>query len=135
LNLDRPRGYHQPMTGRFRSLAALLALFGFTVLFTESLVAMSCTPADAGAVVSLETEIGHDGMHHPAPVPAHPESETPEHCPLTMAGGSSCVLPPTLPLAVTSVYVAPPALDPAVIAVDGAAHELFIRPLFHPPRA
>jgi hypothetical protein len=123
------------MNRRVRSLVALLALIGFTALFAESLVAMSCVPA---GTVEQETAASamHDGMHHPAPTSSDPGSDTgmPQHCPMAMAG-TSCAAPATLPVAM-SVSAAPvPASEPSVVDLGDFAHELIVRTFFHPPRS
>jgi hypothetical protein len=123
------------MNRRLRSLVALLALAGFTALFAESLMAMSCMPAGA---IDQEMAVSplHDGMHHPVPTSTDPASETgvPQHCPLTMAG-SSCASPASLPVTISVSHAPVPDSEPAVIDADDASHELFVRTLFHPPRS
>jgi hypothetical protein len=123
------------MNRRLRSLVALLALAGFSALFAESLMAMSCVAADSlgqGLAVSPQ----HDGMHHPVPTSTDPESETgmPQHCPMAMAG-SSCAAPASLPVTVSVVYAPAPDIEAAAIDADDASQELIVRILFHPPRS
>lgn len=131
MTTDRPRGYHPFMNRRFRSLAALLALVGFTAFFAENLVAMSCTAPEAGAEATM-----HADAHHPAPASgdSEPDTPAPQDCPLVMAGGS-CLMAVTLPAGSSPVKV-PESAGPAnAISVNDAADELVIRTLFHPPKS
>jgi hypothetical protein len=119
------------MNGRVRFLAALLALVGFTALFAESLVAMSCMPGTTVGGIAVAT---HDGMHDPAPSPeSESKTQMPQHCPLPMAG-NICAAPATLPAATWEARDPASVRDPAIVAVVDAASELLSRTLFHPPR-
>jgi hypothetical protein len=120
------------MNRRIRLLAALLALIGFTAYFAESLVAMSCI-AEAPAGETSAAAASYDGVHHAPHAPAEPDADVP-HCPLGMAGGSSCLVPATLPVAASAARVPGPEAEPSVAAIADAAHSLFVRTLFHPPR-
>jgi hypothetical protein len=121
------------MHRRLRSPVALLALVGFTALFADSLMAMSCVPA---GTVGQETAVSplNNGMHHPVSTSAHSESESgmPQHCPLAMAG-ISCAAPASLPVTVSVFRASAPDGEVAVIDPDDPSHELIIRTLFHPP--
>ncbi|CAN5731583.1 hypothetical protein BH23GEM9_BH23GEM9_20420 [soil metagenome] len=128
------------MNRRVRSLVALLALIGFAAFFAESLVAMSCMPADrvereaAGQEAAVSPM--HDGMHHPVPTSSDSGSDTgtPQHCPLAMTS-SSCAAPATLPVAMSVAHAPVPASEPSMIDFADVAHELIVRTLFHPPRS
>jgi hypothetical protein len=123
------------MNGRIRFLAALLALVSFTAYFAEGVVASSCLPAGDVAADARAATVSHEGRHHPSPGPGTPESDMPQHCPLGMASGSSCVVPATLPSAASATGVPAAEIEPNVTTVADAAHDAFVPPLFHPPRA
>lgn len=120
------------MNRRLRSLAALLALVGFTALLAESLIATSCMPSDGtpSAAVAM-----HDGMHDSGAASPDPEPDTPapQDCPLLMTGGS-CLVAATLPATTSLVRLPIPGAHTAPVSVADAADEFVARTLFRPPR-
>ena len=124
------------MNPRLRSLTALLALIGFSALFAENLLAMSCMPADAVGSGAMEMAgMMHNDVDHPAPATSDhaPDPSTPEQCALAMAAGA-CVVPVSVVPATSSIGLPELARQTTPpLAVD-AADEMIVRTPFHPPR-
>ena len=119
------------MTRRVRSLAALLALAGFTALLAENVRAV-CMPVPAAA--AAESMAAHDAHEHAPASDAHGETDAPQHCPPGSAGGNSCIVPVTLASPTFVARVPIVAAEAVQKPVADAVHELIIRTLFHPPR-
>ncbi|HSJ10563.1 MAG TPA: hypothetical protein VK928_11645 [Longimicrobiales bacterium] len=109
-------------------MAALLALAGFTALFAGSLTA-SCVQQDAG-----EAAVQDHAMHTPMQAPAETAPEPAGHCPDAMLHGP-CAVAATLPSVESAVVAPAPGLEAVAAVPADAVHQLFIRTLFHPPRA
>jgi hypothetical protein len=130
------------MNPRFRTLAALLALFAFSAYFAEGVWATLCLPG-AETHASMATDAAHHGSHagghHDAPAqssgaPDSPRSDAPS-CPLGMTGaGSSCVAV-SLPASTSTMAHAAPEHAEVPLFLDSTHDRLLVAPLFRPPRA
>jgi hypothetical protein len=127
---------------RFRSLAALAALFTLSVYFAEGLWASLCPPDTHAA--SVEAPMGHEVNGCPmalgdAPVEKPEPAETPHPgpapCPLgPMSASGSCVAA-SLPAAAAAAVPPFPAGILLSSSPDAARDLLLALAVFHPPRA
>jgi hypothetical protein len=130
------------MRSRFRTLAALLALFAFSAYFAEGVWASLCLPG-AETHVHMTTDADHHGSHagghHHAPVQSSGDSDSPRpdapSCPLGMTGmGSSCVVA-SLPASTSTIAQAAPEHAEIPLFLDSTHDRLLVASLFRPPRA
>jgi hypothetical protein len=130
------------MKARLRVLAALLALFGLSAYFAESVMAAWCMPgAEAHAVTPVEdtSPAGHAGVHHGGPASDSPGSETTPPgappCPFDMTGaGTSCVSAP-LPATAQAMRGAPIVRASLLLPLVQSPDLLLVTAHFRPPRA
>jgi pimeloyl-ACP methyl ester carboxylesterase len=129
------------MRSRFRTLAALLALFAFSAYFAEGVWASLCLPG-AETQVHMAMDATHHGSHaagHHAPAqdsgdPDPSRSDAPS-CPLGMTGmGSSCVVA-SLPASTSTIAQAAPEHAEIPLFLDSTHDRLLVASLFRPPRA
>jgi hypothetical protein len=128
------------MSGRLRTLAALLALFALSAYFAESVMASWCMPgAETSAPAEAAAPAGHAGMHHggtegDAPGSEHSDSEMPP-CPSGMTGaGASCVAA-SLPATSEPARAAPTSRASLLLALVQSPDLLLVSAHFRPPRA
>lgn len=129
---------------RFRSLAALLALFAFSAYVGETLYASMCPPEmDMGTDVEQTAPSGEDSEECPMETTASSDTspddsedrdtETPP-CPLVAAGASGCVVV-SLPAASSAGLQPSPEGVLRALARDQVRDLLIVAPIFHPPIA
>lgn len=127
------------MSIRFRTLAALLALFAFSASLAEQVWASACAPAARVEAASAAAGMDHGAMPgHPAPAPGHdPRDNAPapgSDCPLHAVASAGCtfVLLPAAAAAFSRPH-APPSQTVATVA-DALSDLLLASGPFHPPQ-
>jgi hypothetical protein len=124
------------MNGRFRFLAALLALVAFSAYFAEGVLAAFCAPeSPQHAEVAMDTSHASAGHLHGAPAPEAPaEGPHQSQCPFGMGGGMTCVAA-SLPGTATAVQPSPASVEGTFIPQQVSIALLLVHSLYHPPRA
>ena len=123
---------------RFRLLAALLALFAFSVSVAEQAWAATCAPGVPEAPATASANADHSG--HASAEPSRPAEEThhgsaPGHreCPVAAATQAGCTVP-ALPGAGVEVEAPPLAASSESPAPDAEHGLLLASPFFRPPQ-
>lgn len=126
------------MRTRFRTLAALLALFAFSASFAEQVWASTCAPAaveQAGHHAAAESHVdgSHGAIEMPSAPAPHRGPDVPDECPVQALAVGCALLPLPAP-----VREAPaPADAPRVLAApytDPSREILLVTAFFRPPQ-